>query len=346
MNPRWSKSLNGTATMAAERAGREAKVKTGRSLKRTISIIGAGRLGTALARALAARGYKIEAVVARRKTRARACAELIATEPLILASTQLDQLPSSDILFITTPDDAIESVASQLAAMMKSRGMNVKGGGEKGRRQRAALHASGALSSDILRSLRGAGFSTGSMHPLISVSDPVHGAESLCRAFFCIEGESAAKQVARSLVGALGAESFSINTKDKALYHAAAVVASGHMTALFDIATEMLTHCGLTASRARAVLLPLLRSTFENLYTADPAHALTGTFARADTSTVRRHLEAISSSGMSDALATYTLLGLRSLQLAKRAGASSEALKEIAMILTEAAMEAGITEHV
>jgi predicted short-subunit dehydrogenase-like oxidoreductase (DUF2520 family) len=321
--------------MAAERAERPTKDKTGRALKRTISIIGAGRMGTALAFAFASRGYRIEAVVARRKSHARACAELIATQPLILTSAQLDQLPLSDILFITTPDDAIEGVASQLAAMMKSRAQKMKS--EKGRRKRTALHASGALSSDILRSLRGAGFVTGSLHPLISVSDPVHGAENLRRAFFCIEGESAAQSVARSLVDALGAESFSINTRDKALYHAAAVMASGHVTALFDIAAEMLTNCGLTANDARAVLIPLLRSTLENLYTSDPAHALTGTFARADISTVRRHLEAINSSAMPDALATYTLLGFRSLQLAKRAGANSDALKEIAMLLTDAA---------
>jgi predicted short-subunit dehydrogenase-like oxidoreductase (DUF2520 family) len=325
--------------MAAERAGSKRKERTGHAIKRTISIIGAGRLGTALARALASSGYRIEAVVARRKTRARACvelAELTAAQPLILTSAQLDQLPPSDILFITTPDDAIESVATQLALMMKSRGMN--GGGEKASRKRIVLHASGALSSNILRDLRDVGFSTGSMHPLISVSDPVHGAQSLQRAFFCIEGESAAQSVARSLVAALGAESFSINTKDKALYHAAAVMASGHVTALFDIATEMLTHCGLTGNGARAVLIPLLRSTVENLYTADPAHALTGTFARADISTVKHHLEAISSSEMDDAFAAYTMLGLRSLQLAKEAGANSEALKEIAMILAGAKM--------
>jgi predicted short-subunit dehydrogenase-like oxidoreductase (DUF2520 family) len=321
--------------MAAERAERRAKNKTARAIKRTISIIGAGRMGTALALALASCGYRIEAVVARRKAHARACAELINTQPLILSSAQLDQLPSSDILFITTPDDAIESVALQLAAIMKSRVVKIKG--KKVNRTRTALHASGALSSDVLRSLRGAGFVTGSMHPLISVSDSVHGAESLRRAFFCVEGESAAQSVARSLVRSLGAESFSISMKDKALYHAAAVMASGHMTALFDIATEMLTRCGLTTKRARAVLIPLLRSTLENLCASDPARALTGTFARADTSTVRRHLEAINSSAMRDAFAAYTLLGLRSLQLAKRAGANSEALKEIAMILTEAA---------
>jgi predicted short-subunit dehydrogenase-like oxidoreductase (DUF2520 family) len=117
------------------------------------------------------------------------------------------------------------------------------------------------------------------MHPLISVSDSVQGAESLHSAFFCIEGDVAARRVARSLVGALGAKSFSINTEDKALYHAAAVMASGHVTALFDIATEMLTGCGLTKHAARRVLLPLLRSTLENLYATTRAPSLEHTHA-------------------------------------------------------------------
>ena len=109
--------------------------------------------------------------------------------------------------------------------------------------------------------------------------------------------------MARSLVRDIGAKSFSINASDKVLYHAAAVMASGHVTALFDIATEMLTRCGLEPKRSRAVLLPLLRSALENLYASDSAHALTGTFARADTSTVRRHLSALNSKKMTDALA-------------------------------------------
>jgi predicted short-subunit dehydrogenase-like oxidoreductase (DUF2520 family) len=81
------------------------------------------------------------------------------------------------------------------------------------------------------------------------------------------------------------------------------------------------------------VLLPLLRSTFENLVGSDAARALTGTFARADSATVRRHLRALRSARMTDALAAYALLGERSLRLAKQAGANSDALKEIAKML-------------
>jgi predicted short-subunit dehydrogenase-like oxidoreductase (DUF2520 family) len=201
---------------------------------------------------------------------------------------------------------------------------------------RTALHASGACSSDALRSLRQAGFATGSMHPLVSVSNSIHGAESLCSAFFCIEGDTDAKRVARSLVADLGGESFAISTKDKVLYHAAAVMASGHVTALFDIATEMLTLCGLSRRRARTVFLPLLKSTLENLYVSDPARALTGTFARADAATVRRHLRVLGGTKLNDARAAYKLLGLRSLELARIAGARPDMLDEIARILKEA----------
>ncbi|HYG82766.1 MAG TPA: DUF2520 domain-containing protein, partial [Pyrinomonadaceae bacterium] len=203
-------------------------------------------------------------------------------------------------------------------------------------RSRTALHASGALSSEALRALRGVGFATGSVHPLISVSDAVQGADSFESAFFCVEGEPRAARAARSIVRALGGRSFSIGAKDKALYHAAAVMASGHTTALFDIATEMLARCGLAERRARAILLPLLRSTLENLYTSAPAGALTGTFARADTATVRRHLASLRSQKMTDALAAYVLLGRRSLRLAEAAGASPEALKEISRALRKA----------
>lgn len=315
-----------SAKVKVKNAARRARPQ----LKPTISIIGAGRMGTTLALALSSRGYKIEAVTARHLTHARRAAELMGVQTLALTKNQLDRLPPSNILLITTPDDAIETAAAQLAAMIERAKMKNAG---KPRPARVALHASGALSSDVLRSLKRAGYATGSLHPLVSVSDPVHGAESLSRAFFCIEGDPRARSLARSLVRSLGAKSFSISTKDKALYHAAAVMASGHVTALFDVALEMLARCGLTTGRGRAVLLPLLRSTLENLSFSDPAHALTGTFARADAATVRRHLAALHSQEMKDALALYRLLGLRSLKLAKAAGANASALREIERLL-------------
>jgi predicted short-subunit dehydrogenase-like oxidoreductase (DUF2520 family) len=288
----------------------------------SVSIIGAGRLGTALALALAARGYKIEALVARRQAHARRAAQLSGTSALAFASTQLARLPASDLLLITTPDDAIPETAARLAQSLQGQ-----------RRGRTVLHASGALSSGVLRDLKGLGFAVGSLHPLVSVSEPVQGALSLSRAFYCVEGDAQAKLLARRIVRDLGAQSFTVKAEDKALYHAAAVMASGHAVALFDLASEMLARCGLSEKRARAVLLPLLRSTLENLSQRTPARALTGTFARADLGVMRRHLEALRAHAPAEALAAYVLLGRRSLQLAQENGVDAAALKEMARAL-------------
>ncbi|HEV2913131.1 MAG TPA: DUF2520 domain-containing protein [Pyrinomonadaceae bacterium] len=298
--------------------------------KPTISIIGAGRLGTALALALAGRGYRIEAMVARRLSHARRAAALLRTgAPKAVSVTRLDLLPKSDLLLLTTPDDAIAPVAACLAETFG--GKALKAG------RRTALHCSGALSSDVLAPLVRVGFRVGSMHPLVSISEPLQGAALLLRgAFFCIEGDAMAVRAARAVVRDLEGRSFSIHGRDKALYHAAAVTASGHMVALFDIATEMLEGCGLDPRRARAVLLPLVRSTLENLSTQDAGRALTGTFARADVATVRNHLAALAKLPLRSAMEAYLLLGQRSLQLAGKNGADPAALEQIARMLSRA----------
>lgn len=308
-----------------EKRGKSGAGRTSAPHLPTVSIIGAGRLGLALALALSRNGYRIEAIVARRIQSARRSARRFPEPPLALSSGELERLPQSELLFITTPDDLIKRTAALIASTIRR---------ESGRR--VAFHSSGALSSDELSSLREQGFHTGSLHPLVAISDAQAGADALGRAFFCIEGDGRAVRVAGRIVRRLGARSFSIGAKEKALYHAAAVTASGHMVALFDIALEMLARCGLEEREARAVLLPLLESTAFNLSQRDAARALTGTFARADIETVRRHLDAINGAGLKDALAAYTLLGNRSLKLAERAGASEEALKVIASALAEA----------
>ncbi len=300
------------------------------SARPSVAVVGAGRLGTALALALAACGYDVRALVARRAAHARRAAALAGVSHAhALNSAQLELLPPTQLLFITTPDDAIAETAARLAALSS-----------KGQRGRVVLHTSGALSSEVLAPLRERGFSTGSMHPLAPVSDAASGAERLRGAFFCVEGERAAAAAARRVVRDLGGQSFSVRARDKALYHAAAVMTSGHTVALFDTASRMLERCGLSEKRAREVLLPLLRGTLENLSARSPRRALTGTFARADVETVRKHLAALLKDGDSTALMLYVLLGDVSLKLAARRGdANASDLKEIARALGEAFKE-------
>jgi predicted short-subunit dehydrogenase-like oxidoreductase (DUF2520 family) len=311
---------------------------TRREPKRVVAVIGAGRLGTALGQALNNAGYRVEIVVTRRRTSAQRAAKLIGKNTAGLSVQQSSRLSSNErvrlgrctLILISTPDDAIASVAEQLAVLLNSRDIKPR----RASARRVALHTSGALSAAVLSPLQHAGFAIGSLHPLVSISDAHAGSDAFRNAFFAIEGDRLAVRAAKAVVRSLGGQNFSISPSAKALYHAAAVTASGHVIALFDIALEMLVNCGLSRRRSRQILLPLLESTTRNLATKDPRVALTGTFARGDVSTARRHLASIKSHNLPDALAAYILLGHRSLLLARGGSANRDGLAEIAEMLS------------
>ena len=281
----------------------DAKRKQKPPVSIAVSIIGAGRLGTALAVALANKSYPIRSLVARTVASARKAAELLDGDAQVLAAKNIGSLRPADLFLITTPDDQIAHVASELARLETKNSRA---------RKPTALHTSGALSAEVLAPLRKKGWSTGSIHPLISVSGST---TALDGAFWSVEGDTTALRLGKTIVRDLGGKSFSIRSEDKPLYHAAAVMSAGNVVALFDVALEMLVQCGLSRQTARSILLPLLASTVHNLETKDTADALTGTFARGDVETVQRHLKALKIN--KDALELYRLLGKRSLKLTK-----------------------------
>ena len=282
-----------------------------RKQKPEVSIIGTGRLGTALALALARRGYPIRSLVARHAQKARRAAGFLDAEVQVLAAKQLRELAPADLFLITVPDDQIASVAAELSTLKLDR-------------KSTALHTSGALSADVLAPLRKKDWHTGSVHPLISVSD---GDATLSGGFWSVEGDATALRLARAIVKDLGGHSFSIRSEDKPLYHAAAVMTSGNVVALFDVALEMLVQCGLTRKTARTILLPLLSSTVQSLATKDPAAALTGTFSRGDVETVKRHLSSLKRNELTAARELYRLLGQQSLKLIKKHPQITQILK-------------------
>jgi len=279
-----------------------------------ISIIGTGRLGGALAIALAKNGHTIENLVARKIENAQRVAAVINPKPELLSSNELSEI-SSETILITTQDFEIEDAARQLAEKLKHKPF--------------VFHTSGSLSSDILQTLKDAGCRIGSIHPLVSISDAVLGAKRFADVYFCVEGDAESVAVAEKIVSSLNGKSFRVATEYKTLYHASAVTASGHLVALIDVAIEMLGKCGLDETDAREIFLPLIKSTVENLQTQTTSAALTGTFSRADVKTVENHLKILRENVSTEAVEIYVQLGMRSAHLAERQGANPAKLAEI-----------------
>ena len=275
----------------------------------SVSIIGVGRVGGAIALSLPKDKYSIEKLVVHGHSNVDS---LIAGLPKPPDVTTLDALGdvSSDVIFITTQDSHIVAAAGALAKKVMSSPI--------------VFHTSGSYSSSILDELKKAGSRTGSVHPLVSISKPELGPDRFRNAFFCVEGDPAAVEMGKQIVADLGGRPFSIDTKFKTLYHASAVTACGHLVALFDAAVEMMTKCGLSADESKNILMPLVTSTVQNLNEQSTAAALTGTFARADIETFTRHLTALNENVSDDLLEIYLLLGERSLELATKQGVNQD----------------------
>ncbi len=266
--------------------------------------------------ALSRKKYPVAAVISRAKKSAEKLAGEIGLNAKAFSVSQINSAPDSDLILITTPDNDIAAVAEKLTGT-KTAKANLP----------VVLHTSGSLSSDVLKPLWELGCAVGSMHPLASVSEARLGIKRFKGAYFCVEGDPKARQAAGRIIKDLGGKAFSLETKYKPLYHAAAVMTSGHMTALFATAVELLTKCGLAAEKAQAVLFPLLKGTVENLSRQAPSAALTGSFGRADAGAFERHLKALVENTDADSLETYLLLGKISLKLAEEQGADKEQIK-------------------
>lgn len=288
-----------------------------------VAIVGAGRVGTALGIALVTAGVEVVAAVCRRKPQARSASRMMGPTVIGLGAKELDKLPKFDLAVIATPDDLIAGTASALATA-----------GKNERRSITVLHVSGSLPSTIMSTVALPNWSIGSLHPLLAISDPSIGAANLRTAYFCLEGQAPAVRVARRLVQTLGAQSVSIATKNKALYHASAVMAAGHMVSLFDLAARVLVRCGPTPEAAAKMLYALTQSAVQGLDQTTPASLMTGPFARGDVATIERHLRALSAPALAEARAAYLILGEHAIGLAQSNGVDASAVRRIRALLS------------
>lgn len=193
-----------------------------------------------------------------------------------------------------------------------------------------ALHLSGVLSTDVLEPLHGAGYSTGSLHPLMTIADPWQSCDRLFGAAYAVAGEPAARRICLGIVDALGGRALIIPPTLRPAYHAAGAIASNYLVALFAHAVRVMESAGVSSGDARDALLPLVRATVDNIEHVGIAGALTGPIARGDADTVRMHLARLSAE---DRL-LYCALGLETLRIARAAGLDEARARAIESLLS------------
>jgi predicted short-subunit dehydrogenase-like oxidoreductase (DUF2520 family) len=288
---------------------------------RKVAIVGIGRLGGALALALSRKGFDAAYLVHRSDEIALGVAAEMTRRPVLIDEVAKLGDYDPEIIIITTGDPEINSIADELATALTG--------------TPTVLHTSGSLSSEILYGLADIGCSTGSIHPLISISDYSIGETSFEGAYFCVEGDAIGHSVGADIAKALGGMPFVLDTTKKALYHAAAVMACGHVTALIDLANTMAERCGIEGQDASQILVPLIQSTIENIRKHGTAAALTGSFARGDAGAVHRHIAAIEQEMGSETLEIYRSLGEFSLQIAERNSVDRDRIDEVRKLIKE-----------
>lgn len=265
-----------------------------------IGFIGAGKVGKALGLYFSSHGLNVSGYYSRTYESARDAAELT-------SSTTFDSIKSladsSDIIFITVPDQALAEIDCEAASVI----------GEL-KTETCFIQASGAFSSDILSELRKAGCEVGSMHPLMSFGDPSASAEGINGIWFTIEGTDKAVSFAGSLMEKTGGKYFLIKAEDKPLYHAGASVVSNFLVTLLDRGIRLFEATGMDRDDVLHAILPLIDATISNIRKKGTIGALTGPIVRGDYDTVRVHLKAIGER-MPSELEFYRAMALKTAQM-------------------------------
>ena len=249
------------------------------SIKPGFAVVGCGKVGTALTKFLLEKGYRPVGFASRTLASARRLATLANIDQFSESPWQITA--NAQIVFITTPDGAIEATCNAIA---QHQGFSAGA---------IVLHCSGALSSDILKSAADAGAFVGSMHPLQSFASIEIRENPFLQVIISVEGNSRAVEASRTMSEDLGAVCMQIQTRAKMLYHAAAVVASNYLVTLMDLVFSLAEPAGIARSEALKAMAPLIHGTLANIEKVGIPEALTGPIARGDSQIVARHLEQI-----------------------------------------------------
>ncbi len=174
-----------------------------------------------------------------------------------------DAAAGVDVVLLAVPDGAIVAEARAIAP------------GDA-----VVAHISGATTLSALSPHR----RVASLHPLVSMPDPVEGARRLRGAWMAVAGDP----LIDGLAGLLNGRTFRVADEQRAIYHATAAIAANHLVALMAQVERLAARAAVPVG----AFLELAVGALDNVVASGAAAALTGPVARQDWQTVRGHVAA------------------------------------------------------
>ncbi|MFZ6846118.1 Rossmann-like and DUF2520 domain-containing protein [Undibacterium sp. RuTC16W] len=253
--------------------------------KKTLSIIGAGKVGQVLGHQFVQHQvFSLLDVCNRSFDSAERAVAMIGAGRAVSVGNDLGngiangiagaQLRIPDVLMLTVPDDQIATTCQALVDAGMIHAASV------------VFHCSGAKASTELRAAIAAGAKVASVHPVCSFANVAHLVEHFSGTICSLEGDDAALAVLLSAMQSIGARTVGISAGNKLLYHAGSVFASNYLVSLMELALQTYQAAGIPAEMAMAMAQPLAQQSLSNVFQMGPAQALTGPIARGDMATV------------------------------------------------------------
>lgn len=276
-----------------------------------IGFIGSGRLATALAMALSRLPVHVAAVTGRNRDSATALSRTLPRCEVMNPQALVDHC---DVVFVTTPDEAISPTVSALTW----------------RSGKSVVHCSGATELSALDSARAEGARVGGFHPMQSFTDPAAAARSLPGCTISIEATGTLAQTLTALASALGCRVNVLPPGVRARYHAAAGFPSQFINVLLHEAAKIWASWGGSEEEALSAFIPMVRGTLMSIEARGLADGMPGPVSRGDAKTVAAHVDALRALDP-EILDLYTKLCARSLDLAilRRDGLDADAQQRV-----------------
>jgi len=264
-----------------------------------IGIIGAGKVGIAIAHVLANKGFEVAMVADVMGEKALNMARQYLGDSVSYTDNNMEVIRTCDIVAITTQDGAIKGVAKEIH--------------EKTERldDKLFFHTSGAHPSSILKPLDGKGAILGSLHPLQTFPDIDSAIRVLPSTYIFIEGDERALRTLEVLGKGIGHAVIPIDGKNKIYYHLSAVFICNLLCALLYSGEDIMKKIDITLEP----FFPIIIATLQNIESKGPLMSLSGPIVRGDSETVEGHIDALKNMKLHKQI--YKALSLVALDMVK-----------------------------